>query len=45
MIEKAWHRRENERALRADATDAAVLELKDRDDDGDSSIAGHPEEV
>ena len=29
----------------ADAADAAELELEDPDDDGDSSIAGHPEEV
>ena len=27
------------------AADAAELELKDPDDDGDSSIVGHPEEV
>ena len=27
------------------ATDAAALKLKDQDNDGDSSIAGHPEEV
>ena len=27
------------------AADAAELELEDPDDDGDSSIAGHPEEV
>ena len=31
--------------MRADATDAAVLELKDQGDDGGSTIAGHPKEV
>ena len=27
------------------ATDAVALELEDQDDDGNSGIAGHPEEV
>ena len=44
-IEKAWHKWEDEGELRADATDDAVLELKDRGNNGELSIAGHQEEV